>query len=257
MIAMQWERAVNEDIAHIQALFSNLNCPYDTQNLPADIRSRRVWKLCQNDDFIGAVVVHIEQYDGFIDGFALSSAFQNQNIGSEALARLEDMYRVRCWRVFCPTHNTHFAHFLQKNSYIKAQTENGCDQYEKPMYASAPIQNGGNLYRNLPELGWQDEFFETLQCYKNVRMERIVSRGQTSPASGFYDQEHMEIVFVLEGSARLEIDGIIHYLKPGDWRILAPHLKHRVVYTSREPACIWLAIHIDETPATNEMHDTN
>lgn len=257
MIAMQWERAANEDMALIQALFFHIDCPYDTQNLPADIRSRRVWKLCQNEDCIGAAVVHIEQYDGVIDAFALSDTVQNQNVGSEALARLEDTYRVRCWRIFCPIPHAHFAHFLQKNSYIKVQTDNACDLYEKTMYASTPIPNGGNIYRNLPELGWQDEFFETLQCYKNVRIERIVSRGQTSPQSGFYDQEHMEIVFVLEGSTRLEIDGIIHYLKPGDWRILPPHLKHRVVYTSREPACIWLAIHIDETPSPNKTHDTN
>ena len=102
----------------------------------------------------------------------------------------------------------------------------------------------GNIFDRIGILGKEAEFFEDLCQYKNVRIERIVSRGQSSPEEGYYDQDWMEIVLVVQGEARLEIEGEVCTLALGEWRVLGPHVKHRVIETSRDPACVWLAIHI-------------
>ncbi len=75
-------------------------------------------------------------------------------------------------------------------------------------------------------------------------IERIVSRGQASPAGFWYDQEQTEWVALLAGTARLEFaDGTACDLRPGDWLELAPHRRHRVAATSAEPPAVWLAVH--------------
>lgn len=45
-----------------------------------------------------------------------------------------------------------------------------------------------NLFKDLPN-NLDEEVFEDLLTHKNLRIERIVSTGQTSPKSGWYDQE--------------------------------------------------------------------
>lgn len=102
---------------------------------------------------------------------------------------------------------------------------------------------GGNFFENLSSIDPTQEFFETLAHFPGVRLERIVSHGQSSEV---YDQYWTEIVVIMSGEACLEIEGIAHHLKTGDWRVLSPHVRHRVVWTSREPACVWCAIHLGE-----------
>ena len=102
----------------------------------------------------------------------------------------------------------------------------------------------GNLFKDIAQYGHGDEFFETLSTAHNVRIERIVSRGQTTPAGEYYDQDWIEYVFIVQGSAQLEIEGTVRDLRLGDWVCLGAHVKHRVVYTSTEPPCVWLAVHV-------------
>ena len=47
---------------------------------------------------------------------------------------------------------------------------------------------------------------------------------------------------MLQGEAELEIEREILRLKKGDYAFLPAGLRHRVTYTSREPACIWLCV---------------
>ena len=75
-----------------------------------------------------------------------------------------------------------------------------------------------------------------------VRIERIVSTGQVSPPGFWYDQAEDEWVTVLQGEAGLETEQEILRLKKGDCAFLPAGLRHRVTYTSREPACIWLCV---------------
>ena len=104
----------------------------------------------------------------------------------------------------------------------------------------------GNLLDNLAGVGHGCEFLETISSSDNVRIERILSRGQTTPDGQYYDQDWTEYVFVLQGHAKLEIEGIVCELNEGDWRCLLPRVKHRVTQTSIDPPCLWLAIHIGE-----------
>lgn len=89
------------------------------------------------------------------------------------------------------------------------------------------------------------ELFDPLLQTDRCLIERIISTGQVTPPGQWYDQPHAEWVVLLQGSARLAYaDGSEHSLAPGDYVLIAAHCRHRVVYTSTEPACVWLAVHI-------------
>ncbi len=60
-----------------------------------------------------------------------------------------------------------------------------------------------NIFASIPE-HIQEEIFEDLHKTDQIRIERILSRGQTSPAQGWYDQADHEWVIVLEGSSVLQ-----------------------------------------------------
>lgn len=107
-------------------------------------------------------------------------------------------------------------------------------------------KNHGNIFDDIAQYGRDGEFFETISTAPNVRVERIVSRGQTTPAGHYYDQHWIEYVFIMQGAAQLEIEGTPRDLRPGDWVCLGAHVKHRVTYTSAAPPCVWLAVHIGE-----------
>ena len=100
-----------------------------------------------------------------------------------------------------------------------------------------------SLFENIPaEL--PDELFETLVAADRVRIERIVSRGQTSPQGFWYDQEENEFVVVLQGSAglRMEDENAPRIMKPGDYVVIPAHARHRVEWTDPSGATIWLAV---------------
>ena len=105
----------------------------------------------------------------------------------------------------------------------------------------------GNLYK--PVKRTENEYItELLSCKsKNLRIEHIISQGHISPPSFWYDQSEFEFVAVLQGSAKLEFENNkILELNRGDWVFIPAHEKHRVIYTSSEEPCIWLAVFGDE-----------
>lgn len=88
-----------------------------------------------------------------------------------------------------------------------------------------------------------NEIFETIVSTKNVKIERIISFGQTSPDGFWYDQNEHEWVLLLKGYAKLEFEGNkVVELKPGDFINIPAHQKHRVAYTSTFEETIWLAV---------------
>ncbi|WP_107668771.1 cupin domain-containing protein [Cyanothece sp. BG0011] len=100
-----------------------------------------------------------------------------------------------------------------------------------------------NIFR-LPELPKKQEIFETIINSKNVIIERIISTGQTTPEGSWYDQDQDEWVILLQGEATLLYsDNSSIDLKSGDYLLIKAHQKHRVIFTSSDPPCIWLAIH--------------
>ena len=104
----------------------------------------------------------------------------------------------------------------------------------------------GNLNESL--LGTpEQEGLEALFSSPEVRIERIVSWGQGTPEGTWYDQDWTEWVLVVEGGGILEVEGEREtlQLEPGDWILIPPHRRHRVVSTSENGPTIWLAVHVE------------
>lgn len=100
-----------------------------------------------------------------------------------------------------------------------------------------------NLFEIVPA-DFSDEQLSELVHADNVRIERIVSKGHTSPATGWYDQPDNEWVAVLKGEARLAFEnGEEAHLTAGSHITIAAHTKHKVVWTTPDTETIWLAVH--------------
>ena len=98
-----------------------------------------------------------------------------------------------------------------------------------------------NIFEGIPNPNSMDEeLVENLCEFKNVRIERIVSTGQTS---GWYNQDEDEWVCLVQGNAEIEYEnGEKVSLKAGDTLFLKAHVLHRVSYTSKNPECIWICV---------------
>ncbi len=102
----------------------------------------------------------------------------------------------------------------------------------------------GNTFEGSFE-GITEEIFEEIVSNENVKIERIVSKGQSSPENFWYDQERNEWVIVLKGSAVLLFEGESEplRLKPGDYVNIPARQRHRVEWTDPDTETIWLAVH--------------
>lgn len=99
----------------------------------------------------------------------------------------------------------------------------------------------GHLFAALTAPVSGEVFEELLRC-RNVRIERIVSSDRPSPTT--YDQDQDEWVCLLQGKAELWVNGERASLCAGDHVFIPAHTPHRVLRTSGDPPCIWLAVHI-------------
>ena len=113
-------------------------------------------------------------------------------------------------------------------------------------------KNIPNFY-DLPPLPLADEHFTDLLNTDDVRIERIVSTGQSSPSDFWYDQPQHEWVMVVQGNATIttqntdnqgNITHTTHTLTAGDSLYIPAHQKHRVETTQQTPPTLWLAIFI-------------
>jgi cupin 2 domain-containing protein len=105
--------------------------------------------------------------------------------------------------------------------------------------------SGGSLLRSLPSQPLAEETVETLIERPGFRIERIVSTGQATPEGEWYDQETDEFVLVVEGHARLRIEGEARdrELVAGDFIFLPAQCRHRVTWTDAKKPTVWLAVH--------------
>ena len=100
----------------------------------------------------------------------------------------------------------------------------------------------GNLYADIPAALAREETIDLLGA-QNLRIERIVSRGQATPPGEWLDQDWDEWVVLLEGAAGLRLAGEEpRVLGRGDWLHIAAHTRHRVEWTG-PGATLWLAVH--------------
>lgn len=101
----------------------------------------------------------------------------------------------------------------------------------------------GNIYSPLPgNLG--EEATELLASGGDMHIERIISRGQTSPEGFWYDQNEDEWVVLLKGAARLQFENEAEELNlaPGDHILIPAHCRHRISWTDPDSDTVWLAL---------------
>ncbi len=99
-----------------------------------------------------------------------------------------------------------------------------------------------NIFAEIPaEL--PDELFDILAEHNSIKIERIISKGHTSPASGWYDQAQGEWVIVLRGEAILTFEsGEDVHLFAGDYINISAHVRHKVTWTKPDAETVWLAV---------------
>lgn len=104
-------------------------------------------------------------------------------------------------------------------------------------------RSSSNLFECIPD-EISHELFENIVSADTVKIERIVSQGHCSPASGWYDQDAHEWVIVVQGSATIELEhqAPIH-LVAGSYLHIPAHTRHKVAWTDPDMQTIWLAIH--------------
>ncbi len=103
-----------------------------------------------------------------------------------------------------------------------------------------------NLFSDLaPPLKLTDELVDLLVTDEAVRIERIVSSGQSSPDGFWYDNDQAEWVVVLKGEAKLQFEGdeAAMHMEPGDHVNIPAHRRHRVAWTSPTEPTVWLAVY--------------
>jgi cupin 2 domain-containing protein len=90
------------------------------------------------------------------------------------------------------------------------------------------------------------ERVEALLARPGLLVERILSGPHQ--ASGPYLQDRDEWVALLQGEAVLEVAGEEVRLAAGEALLLAARTPHRVLDTSADPPCVWLAVHAEPDP---------
>lgn len=99
-----------------------------------------------------------------------------------------------------------------------------------------------NIYADIPS-SLPNEMFNALISNENIRIERILSHGHSSPEEGWYNQDENEWVMVLEGQGVIEFeDGRVVTLSKGDYINIAAREKHKVIGTVENVMTIWLAV---------------
>lgn len=100
-----------------------------------------------------------------------------------------------------------------------------------------------NIFADIPA-DLPAELIQPLLDAPNLRIERIISRGQASPAGFWYEQEMDEWVLLIAGAARLEFESErIVEMTAGSYIHIPARQRHRVAWTAPSQTTIWLAVH--------------
>ena len=93
-----------------------------------------------------------------------------------------------------------------------------------------------NIFKNI-RFSSEDEIEEKIYEDDGIKVLRTMSLDQVTD---FYDQEELEIVFLLKGKAQIEYeDGRRLDLGEGDSLVIRPHEIHRVSWQEK---AVWLCI---------------
>lgn len=86
----------------------------------------------------------------------------------------------------------------------------------------------------------RDEQCETIHSRPGIVIERIISRGHSTP---WMEQGWDEWVMIVQGSARLGFQERELSLESGDFVLIPAGVRHRVVWTPPDMKTCWLAVH--------------
>jgi cupin 2 domain-containing protein len=105
----------------------------------------------------------------------------------------------------------------------------------------------GNLFTGVSAASAGEEVFNEIFAQPGLKIERIISQGQTSPPGFWYDQAWNEWVIVLKGSATLQFadEPATRALGEGDYVFIPARKRHRVDWTEPQQPTIWLAVHFE------------
>ncbi len=100
-----------------------------------------------------------------------------------------------------------------------------------------------NIFGEIPD-DLPGEVIQEIIASGNTRIERIISKGHSSPEEFWYDQEENEWVILLCGKAKLKFNDRNPpiELNEGDYLNIPSHMKHRVEWTDPANETIWLAV---------------
>jgi cupin 2 domain-containing protein len=102
-----------------------------------------------------------------------------------------------------------------------------------------------NIFKKIPDQ-LPVELIECIFKQKNIQIERIVSKGHSTPPGQWYDQDADEWVLLFQGEAIIlyEKNRQTFHLNAGDYLLIPAHTRHRVEWTPPDLNTIWLAIHL-------------
>jgi cupin 2 domain-containing protein len=88
------------------------------------------------------------------------------------------------------------------------------------------------------------EIFQTLLKNKKLKIERIISEGQSTEKGIWLKEACDEWVIVLKGAGKLRFrkDDRLIKLGVGDYVLIPANTSHRVEWTSLREKTIWLAV---------------
>ena len=116
--------------------------------------------------------------------------------------------------------------------------------------AATSVHSDNLLANPCPPAG--TETTKVLAAADHWRLELIHSCQAASPPGFWYDQEEMEWVTLLQGSARLRFadEPQARDLCRGDSLMISPHRRHRLEATDPAPGSVWLALFWREASAS-------
>ena len=94
-----------------------------------------------------------------------------------------------------------------------------------------------NLY-NLSQPEENTEHFNTLMETQGCKIQTI--RSWLKTPGKCYNQEEDELVFLINGAAKLEVEGEKHLLTKGDYCFIPKFTEHRVLETSSD--ALWIGV---------------
>ena len=139
---------------------------------------------------------------------------------------------------------------------MKSQNSRSAINFKTVLLEKRSFSMPDNMFTDFPDeaLSRQAETFERLLTQPGVRIERIISTGQSSPPDFWYCQPQSEWVMVLQGSAglRLRDESETRVMKAGDFVNIPALCKHRVEWTDDKETTVWVAVHYGEVRTEDE-----